>query len=136
VSDPIRYVTGKDTRPPVISGLVVETQVSGSGSNASCSIIVSWETDEPATTQVVYGPGTGSEYNLSTPEEKGLIRRHVVVIRDLQTNTSYHLKVKSADESENLVQSQDLIAVTPATQESALDVVLSNLEDVFGFLKI
>lgn len=136
VSDPIRYVTGKDTRPPVLSGVTVETQLSGSGANSTAAIVVSWETDEAATTQVVYGAGAGTNYDLSTAKEEGLTKRHLVVIRDLQVNSSYHLKIVSTDETGNEVKGEDLIVVTPGVQESALDVLLFNLEEVFGFLKI
>ena len=136
VSDPIRYVTGKDTRPPVISNVSVEAQETGSGKASSTQIIVSWDTDEPATTQVLYGQGVGSEYPLSTPEENGLTSRHTVVIRDVQPTTSYHLQIVSKDETGNQAKTGDLIAVTPAVTASALDVVLTNLEDVFGFLKL
>ena len=136
VSDPIRYVTGKDTRPPVISNVSVEAQETGSGKAASTQIIVSWDTDEPATTQVLYGQGVGSEYPLSTQEENGLTSRHTVVIRDVQPTTSYHLQIVSKDETANVAKTGDLIAVTPAVTASALDVVLTNLEDVFGFLKL
>jgi len=129
-------VTGKDTRAPVISNVVVETQINGSGNSSTAQILVSWETDEPATTQVIYGQGTGSEYPLSTPEDTGLTKRHVVVIRDMEATTSYHLQIVSKDETNNQATSSDLIAVTPAVAESALDVVLKNLEDVFGFLKL
>ena len=136
VSEPLRYVTGKDTRPPVISNVSVESQISGSGAAATAQIIISWETDEPATTQVLYGAGVGSEYPLSSPEEQGLTKRHTVVIRDLAHTSSYHLRIVSKDETGNIAKSGDLIAVTPPSQESALDVVLANLEDVFGFLRI
>jgi hypothetical protein len=136
VSDPIRYVTGKDTRPPVISNVAIETQQNGSGTNATAIILVSWDTDEPATTQVAYGNGTGTDYASSTAKDDKLELRHVAVIRDLQMNTAYHLKIKTADSSGNMSESQDMISVTPGTQESALDVVLKNLQDVFGFLNI
>jgi len=135
VSDPIRYVTGEDTRPPVLKDVTVETQTSGSGLAATAQILVSWETDEPATGQVVYGQGTGKEYPLSTPEDTELKKRHTIVIRDLDLTATYHLQIVSKDEAGNETKSEDLVVVTPASQESALDVVLKNLEDLFGFLK-
>ena len=135
VSEAVRYVTGADTRPPKISNVSVESQMSGSGEASSAQLIVSWETDEEATTQVVYGQGTGSDYPVDTGNT-GLTKRHTVVIRDLAHTSSYHLKIVSKDKTGNVAESGDLIAVTPALQESALDVVLKNLEDVFGFLRM
>jgi len=134
VSDPVRYVTGKDTRAPVISNLSVETQLSGSGIDSKAQILVSWETDEEATSQVIYGHGTGTEYQMSTSEDKSKKTRHIVVIRDLEPNSSYHLKAVSSDSMNNTIYSQDIIAVTPSTSESALDIVLIQLEEIFGFL--
>lgn len=136
VSDPVRYVTGKDTRPPVISNTQVEAQMTGSGAAATSQVVITWQTDEPATTQVIYGPGVGTDYPHSTPEERGLTKQHTVVIRDMQNSTSYHLQIVTKDEAGNMAKSSDLIVVTPATTESALDVVLKNLESVFGFLQM
>ena len=136
VSDPIRYVTGADTRPPVLSNVSVESQLNGAGQAASAQLIISWETDEPATTQVLYGQGVGTEYQQSTEEEQGLTKQHTVVIHNLASSTSYHVLILSKDKAGNIVRSGDLIAVTPAISDSALDVVLQNLQDVFGFLKI
>ncbi len=136
VGDPIRYVTGKDTRAPVVSNLAVESQMSGSGADSKAQIIVSWETDEEASSQVIYGQGTGSDYPQSTTEDKSKKTRHIVVIRDLDPNTSYHLKVVSKDAMDNPSYSEDIIAVTPTTSESALDIVLTQLEDIFGFLRM
>ena len=136
VSDPIRYVTSRDSRPPIIANTTVESQLSGNGTSASAQLIVSWETDEPSTTQVLYGAGVGTEYQQSTEAEVGLTKQHTVVIHNLQPTTSYHLQIVSKDKAGNQSTSGDLIAVTPAISESALDVVLQNLQDVFGFLKI
>jgi hypothetical protein len=43
VSDPIRYVTGADTRPPQMKNLIFETPISGTGPEATVQIIISWE---------------------------------------------------------------------------------------------
>ena len=136
VADPIRFVTGNDTRPPVISNVIIETPMSGVGSDAKTSIIVSWDTDEPALGQVLWGAGTGSEYSSSTEKDQGLTTKHVMVIRDLQPTSSYHLKITSSDKSGNLATSRDTVVVTPTSQQAAFDVILKNLGDVFGFLNL
>ena len=136
IADPIRYVTGADTRPPVISNVVIETPMSGVGSEAKTSIIVSWDTDEPALGQVVWGTGTGTEYSSSTEKDQELTTKHVMVIRDLQPTSTYHLKVTSTDKTGNTVATRDTVVVTPTSQQAAFDVILANLEDIFGFLKL
>ena len=135
VSEPLRYVTGSDTRPPRIQNIIVETPIIGVGSEARAQAIISWQTDEPSYGQVIWGIGTGSEYPNATERERSASTEHVVVIRDLQPTTSYHFKIKSSDETGNEVESEDTVIVTPASQEAAFDIILSNLEDVFGFLK-
>jgi hypothetical protein len=59
----------------------------------------------------------------------------VIVIRDLSPTTSYHFQIVSTDETGNKTESQDTVVVTPTAQAAAFDIILKNLEDVFGFLK-
>lgn len=136
VSDPIRYVTGADTRPPQIKNVVIETPISGVGLEAKAQIIVSWETDEPAIGQVIWGPGVGNEYPQAGEKDQSLTTKHTVVIRDLATTSSYHLKIISTDKAGNRIESQDTVVVTPSSQSAAFDIILKNLEDIFGFLKL
>jgi len=135
VGESLRYVTGADTRAPIIKNVIIETPLSGVGSEAKGQIIVSWETDEPSLGQILWDQGTGSEYAQSTEREESLRLRHVIVIRDLAPTTSYHLKIVSQDKSGNTTESKDTVVVTPASQQAAFDVIIKNLEDVFGFLK-
>jgi hypothetical protein len=136
VSDPIRYVTGADTKAPALNNVIIETPISGLGEEAKAQMIVSWDTDEPATSQVLYGQGVGSEYPQATEETADLTTKHVMVIRDLTPTTSYHLQIKSKDSNGNLSLSEDTVVVTPESQQAALDIILQNLSDVFGFLKL
>lgn len=135
IGDPIRYVTGADTRPPEIQNLILETPISGTGSEASASIIVSWETDEPAYGQVLWGIGAGTEFPNSTEKSSEATTKHVMVLRDLQPTQSYHLKVEATDIAGNITATDDMVVVTPTAQQAAFDIVLKNLEDIFGFLK-
>lgn len=136
VSDPIRYVTGADTRPPQMKNLIFETPISGTGPEATVQIIVSWETDEPSIGQVAWGEGSGSEYSQLSEKEEGMATKHVIVLRELRPTTSYHLKVISTDRMKNASESEDTVVVTPSAQEAAFDVIIKNLEDIFGFLKL
>ena len=135
-SDPIRYITGADTVPPQIRNVQIETPVIGSGSNASGQIIVSFETDEPSKAKVRWGAGTGREYSHETSSSDGYSTRHVVVIRDLELTTTYHLQILASDRVGNQSQDQDIVVVTPAPVMAAFDLVITNLEDIFGFLNL
>jgi hypothetical protein len=128
ISDPIRYATGADTKPPTMENIIIETPVSGVGSEAKAQIIVSWDTDEPSTGQVLFGPGVGSEYPQATETSKDYTNKHILVIRDLDPTSTYHLQLET--------KSQDTVVVTPTSQQAALDIILQNLSDVFGFLKL
>jgi len=136
VSEPIRYVTGADTRPPQVRNLIFETPISGTGANATAQIIVSWETDEPAVGQIAWGEGSGSEYSSESEKEEAPSTKHVIVLRDLRPTTSYHLKVISTDRVGNASESEDTVVVTPSAQQAAFDIIIKNLEDVFGFLQL
>ncbi|NMB56625.1 hypothetical protein GYA19_01655 [Candidatus Beckwithbacteria bacterium] len=59
-----------------------------------------------------------------------------MVIRDLESTTTYHLQILSEDSSGNKIISDDTIVVTPTAQQAAFDIILNNLEDIFGFLKL
>ncbi|MCA9372937.1 fibronectin type III domain-containing protein, partial [Candidatus Woesebacteria bacterium] len=136
VSEPIRYVTGADTKPPTVSNLVIETPIVGEGVESKAEIVISFSTDEPAVSQVVWGSGTGSEYPEATQTSKDLTTEHIIVLRDLKPTSSYHLKIKTTDESGNQSETEDTIVVTPTAQQAAFELIIKNLEGVFGFLGI
>jgi len=136
VSDPIRYVTGSDTKPPVLKNVIIETPISGVGTEAKAQIIISWETDEPALGQVIWGPGVGSEYPFASEKDQNYTTKHIIILRDLAPTSSYHLKILSHDKNGNKTESQDTVVVTPTAQQAALDIILKNLEDIFGFLRL
>ena len=52
VSDVNRVTTAYDTRPPTVSNIITESTTSGFGVDTTAQIIVSWDNDEPETSQV------------------------------------------------------------------------------------
>ena len=134
VTEPIRYVTGADTKPPTIENLVIETPIVGEGVESKAEIVLSFTTDEPAVTQVIWGAGTGSEYPQATQKSSEASTDHMIVLRDLDPTATYHLKIKATDESENTSETDDTVVVTPTAQAAAFELILKNLEGIFGFL--
>lgn len=130
-----KFKTSEDLRPPLISDLKIDTTVSGIGEEAKAQILVSWNTDEPATTQVEYGQGTGSDYPNKTQKNDKLTLNHVVTIPDLNPDQVYHLRVLSEDKSANLSVSYDNVVLTTKATRSALDLVVESLSKSFGFVK-
>lgn len=127
--------TANDVRPPEIQNLNVESTIIGVGEDARAQIVVTWDTDEPATTQVEYGQGTGSTYNQTTQEDTNKTTNHTVTITGLSPSKIYHLRALSKDKANNLGQSLDTVIITPKSTKDALNLVIENLSKTFGFLK-
>jgi hypothetical protein len=127
--------TANDVRPPEMQNLNVESTIIGVGNTALAQIVVTWDTDEPGTTQVEYGQGTGTTYNQATQEDSNLTTNHTVTITGLSPSKIYHLHALSKDKAGNVGQSLDTVIITPKSTQDALNLVVDNLSKTFGFLK-
>lgn len=127
--------TANDVRPPEMQNLNVESTIIGVGEDARAQIVVSWDTDEPGTTQVEYGQGTGTTYNQTTQEDSNKTSNHTVTITGLSPSKIYHLRALSKDKANNVGQSLDTVIITPKSTKDALNLVIDNLSKTFGFLK-
>ncbi len=76
------------------------------------SVRVSWETDEPATTQIEYG--TTTAYGSTTPLDPTLTVTHTQVISGLLAGTAYHLRLLGQDLNGNAGASGDFTFTTYA----------------------
>ncbi|MFZ1721749.1 MAG: hypothetical protein WAU07_04540 [Microgenomates group bacterium] len=130
-----QVTTASDTRPPVISELKVDGEILGTGEEATAQLIISYKTDEPATAQIEFGEGSGSTYSQKTQEDGALANNHLVVISELSPAKVYHLRALSKDEAGNAAQSVDKVVITPKATENALDLVITSMSQIFGFLK-
>ncbi|MFT3917145.1 MAG: GDSL-type esterase/lipase family protein [Anaeromyxobacteraceae bacterium] len=81
-----------DTTAPTISG------VSATGILAT-SATLAWTTNEPATSQVEYGPTTS--YGLLTPLDPSLVASHRLVLTGLKASTTCYYRVRSMDAAGN-----------------------------------
>jgi len=95
-----------DSTAPVITGVSTPT-IGKTGA------VITWTTDEDATSQVVYGltASGGSE----TIPDTNLVTSHTVTLSGLTAGTTYNFKVKSKDASGNESVSQDYTLVTSNT---------------------
>ncbi len=132
---PYKVKTAVDFRPPEIINMSVESTIIGIGDDARAQVIVSWDTDEPSTTQVEYAQGTGTTYSQTTQEDTSLTTNHVVTITGLSPSKIYHLRAVSKDKAANISQSPDTVTITPKSTKDALNLVIDNLSKTFGFLK-
>lgn len=129
-----QLTTAADTRPPQFLDLKVDSEIIGVGEEATVQLLVAYTTDEPATSQIEYGEGTGTTYSQKTQEDGTRVLQHLVVISGLSPGKVYHLRALGKDEYNNEGQSIDKVIVTPKATESALDLVITNLTSVFSFL--
>ncbi|MFH1631642.1 MAG: fibronectin type III domain-containing protein [bacterium] len=91
---------------PEISGITVALQPDG-------SILISWNTDEPATAQVEYG--FTSSYGSTSPVSGQLETEHAILLDQLSAGTTYHYRIISSDAAGNASFTEDGIFSTPAS---------------------
>lgn len=134
-SDVQQITTSADTRPPQITELKAESEIIGTGEEATAQLIVSYKTDEPATSQVEYGEGAGSMYSQKSQRSTTPTDNHLVIISGLTPGRVYHLRSISVDAAGNEALSVDKVVVTQKATADALDLVVNNLVGIFSFLK-
>jgi alpha-tubulin suppressor-like RCC1 family protein len=99
--------------------------------------IISWKTDKPATSRILFEEGVSASTELaqSTPLQTNLVKDHIVVTTQFQPGKVYRFRIESIDGLGNRSVSKDYTILTPAPEENVLDLILDNFEDSFGFLK-
>jgi len=94
-----------DTGSPLITNI-------SAGSVTATGATIGWNTDEPADSQVEYGPT--SAYGSITSIDLRLVTVHHVTLSGLTDSSTYHYRVLSRDEVGNLATSDDhLLYVWP-----------------------
>ncbi|MEI6054080.1 MAG: fibronectin type III domain-containing protein [Candidatus Saccharibacteria bacterium] len=126
------FKTGLDTRPPRLSGMVVQPTIRGTDTSANGQIVVSWKTDKPATSQVAYGLGSSGDYGSKTSEDAALVIDHVVVISNLPTSQVFHLQAISKDNAGNIGESEDRTTIIGQATENVFSIVFNALRAIFG----
>jgi len=84
----IVYAESNGVPPHVVAG--------PSASPGSDSCLVTWETDEPCTSQVLYGTSS-SYYQFRTAVDTALVTSHAVQLTGLMPGTTYYFQVVSTD---------------------------------------
>ncbi len=136
VSDTQTFRTALDTRPPRISNVIVKSVIRGTGSDARGQVIVSWQTDEPSTSQVAFSQGTtGGELSSRTAEDAKLVTDHLVIVSDLTPSKVYQVQALSKDRSSNQAKSLDQTTIVGKAPASVFDIVFKTLQSIFSFIK-
>lgn len=109
--------TPADTTPPAIQSVLVS-------SVTNTSAVITWETDKPATSQVMLcDPGGVCSW---TELEETLVTDHSVTLSDLEPNTTYHLTLISTDKDGNEATSER--ELTTSAQADATPPVISQVD--------
>lgn len=118
------FTTGAlpDTAPPAITGV-------NAASVTSTSATISWTTNEPASSQVKYGPATS--YGQTTTLDSALTSVHKQTVSGLQPSTTYHYSAVSRDAAGNVAASGDYtfttISAPDTTAPSISNVLATNI---------
>lgn len=96
-----------DTKAPVISD--IETRINKN------NVVISWETDEPSSSKVFYAGATPVNVDASSTlsvSSDSLVKKHIVQVPSLTSNTLYHFILKSVDASNNAALSSESAFIT------------------------
>jgi len=112
-----------DTTPPNIQSVSLS-------STTETGAVITWETDEPATSQVNYGKT--ETYGSTTPLDTNLSTSHSVTLTGLDPNTTYNFKVISTDAAGNEATSEGeltTLAEADKTPPTISGVNVSNITE-------
>ena len=124
-SEEYSFATLADTSQPAISGV-------NAGNITSTGAVITWSTDEPATSQVKYGTTEGGPYTVTTPLDPSLVYAHSVALSGLTTDTTYYFRVISRDAYGNEAESDEYSFTTAADTTAPVisDVSAGRITDV------
>ena len=134
-SDPFNVKTDIDLTPPEISFINSKTSMV-SEAEEIIQAIISWKTNEPATSQLFFDVGMGvADLTQQTKIDENLTTNHVVVLTDLRPGSVYRFNAVSQDANENLQKSETFSFLTPRKEKSVFQLIIANFEETFGWLK-
>ncbi|MCK5096339.1 MAG: hypothetical protein KAR24_03230, partial [Candidatus Pacebacteria bacterium] len=130
------FTTQASLVPAVISQVRTTTALIP-GNIPRIQTIVSWKTDKPATSRVLFeeGVSASSELSSGTQLDPSLTEDHIVITTAFKPGRVYRFRIESIDGLGNVSYSKDYTILTPRPEENILDLILDNFEQSFGFLK-
>jgi len=131
------FSTAEDDLSPEVTQIKTSSSIS-SDKQSKIQTVISWVTNEPATTQVFFMEGVhGTEVQLkdNSPYNGYYAKEHIVVVNKFNPGTVYTFRVESVDSGGNKTTSDPQTFMTPKKSESIIDVIIRVLEDTFGWMK-
>jgi len=130
------FETSGNDLPPIISQVQTSSAISP-GKNIKVQTIISWLTNELATSKVYYQKGIiAPEQNLSesTKLDSSYTKKHVAVINSFEPGTVYSFRIESIDSGGNTSLSKTYTILSPKQEESVFQVIMGNFESIFGWV--
>jgi hypothetical protein len=125
--------TQLDKEPPIISQIKVDQAMYPKLNKVQT--VITWNTNELADSKVLFWEGaaypTDSE-KINIKDNKENVLNHMVTITTLKPGTVYGMQVESTDASGQKAQSKATAILTPRQQESVVQLIIKNIEDIFG----
>ncbi|MFA6973774.1 MAG: fibronectin type III domain-containing protein [Parcubacteria group bacterium] len=126
------FTTGKDENAPKLDQIRTDSALA---QNDKVQTIISWITDEPATTAIIYQEGrTGEKKELKI--SNSFTTSHVAVITSFKSGVVYYFNVKSLDQSGNEAKSGDYALLTPKNKDNIIQIIIKNFTDIFGWAQL
>jgi hypothetical protein len=135
-SSVLSFFTTLNDNPPQISDVRVVTSLIP-GKVEQVQTIISWKTNKPSTSKVLFEEGVrdDGELSQSTSSDTALKKDHIIISSSFAPGKVYSYKVESVDTGGNTANSENFTLLTPRPRESVVDLIVKNLEEMFGFLR-
>ena len=128
------FNTEKDSVGPEIR--VVNSRSTIMSGQNKVQTIITWSTDEPSSSQAEYSTDmTATSFDIKSLRTTDFVTEHIVVLPNLKPATAYRYQVVSTDRSGNETKSEPYVLLTPQREITALDLIITNLESIFGWTK-
>jgi len=125
------FTTGKDVTAPVIDQIHTDSALT---QNNKVQSIISWATDEDASTSIMYKEGRNGESKMISIND-AYTKKHIAVMTNFKPGVVYFFNVKSVDEAGNEGVSSDYALLTPKTKENIIQLIVNNFQQIFGWAK-
>jgi hypothetical protein len=122
-----------DKEPPIISQIKVDQAMYPKLNKVQT--IITWNTNELSSSKIIYWEGAAyptDPEKINIKESGDLDTAHMVTVVTLKPGTVYGLQVESVDASGQKSQSKATAILTPRQQESVVQLIIKNIEDIFG----
>lgn len=132
-----KFSTAKDDLPPVITNIKTDSTIF-LDREGKIQTIITWTTNESATSKVYYQEGVRSvEEKLENETDLNFdyTKDHIMIFTKFQPGKVYSFKVESIDAGGNASLSKVYTFMTPKQKESIFQIIVRILEQTFGWIK-